>query len=65
MYFIKIAQFAFKCPISGDQVRRGDIYIEDEEGNMYSISQLPTRKLIPIKEYNNANKTRKQEALSS
>jgi hypothetical protein len=53
MYNIKIAEFAFKCPISGDKVRRGDIYIEDEEGNMYSISQLPTRNLIPIKQYKN------------
>jgi hypothetical protein len=56
MYFIKIAVFNFRCPISGLKVKVGEVYIENERGDMFSITLLPARKLIPIKEYRNGQK---------
>jgi hypothetical protein len=54
MYYIKIAKFCFTCPISGEIVRIGDVYMENENGSMFHISQLPARKLKPLKSAENA-----------
>lgn len=53
MYYIKIATYSFKCPMCGMPVHQGDAYIEDEAGNKYCFCQLPKRKLIPLKQYQN------------
>lgn len=53
MYFINIATHSFKCPISGLIVNIGDAYMQDEEGNKFHLNQLPKRKLIPLKQYQN------------
>jgi hypothetical protein len=55
MYYIKIATFDFNCPICGILVRKGDAYMEDEEGNRYCFCQLPRRTLTPLKEHVNAH----------
>jgi|WetSurMetagenome_2_1015567.scaffolds.fasta_scaffold00003_179 hypothetical protein len=64
MYFVKIATAGFYCPISRERVRQGDAYIEDEEGNHFHLNQLPARRLTPLKDRLNANKTGKQELVS-
>lgn len=55
MYYINIATRSFTCPISRDRVKRGDAYMEDEDGNRFSLSQLPKRKLVPLKTYLNGS----------
>jgi hypothetical protein len=45
MYFVKIAKFRFICPISGLATRKGEVYLEDEEGGMLHIGQMPERRL--------------------
>jgi hypothetical protein len=53
MYYIKIATKDFRCPVSRERVKRGDAYIEDEDGKKLHLNQLPKRKLIPLKQYKN------------
>lgn len=55
MFYIKIASFGFRCHATDVRVCRGDVYMEDENGNKYHISQLPARRLIPIKQYKNGS----------
>ena len=53
MLNINIATTAFYCPVSGERVRRGEAYLQDEDGRKLHLNQLPKRKLVPIKEYKN------------
>jgi len=48
MYHIKIAKYAFKCPICGSTIKVGDAYTEDEHGTRTCLCQLPKRKLKPL-----------------
>lgn len=50
MYNVLIATTGFRCPLTGIWIRRGDVYLENE-GKRIHISQLPKRKLTPLKQY--------------
>jgi len=59
MFAIGISTRRFRCPVSGLVTRTGDACAQDEAGRSLHISQMPIRKLVPLKEYLNANKTGK------
>ncbi len=50
MYNIITAGAGFKCPITSLRVRAGEVCLEDSEGNLLNCSQLPSRKLTPLKD---------------
>jgi hypothetical protein len=43
----------FKDPVSGMVTKKNELCLEDEKGNFLHLSQLPARRLIPLKQYLN------------
>lgn len=59
MLTVAISPIRFRCPVSGLRTRKGEACVQDENGGLLHIGQMPGRKLVPMKEYLNANKTGK------
>jgi hypothetical protein len=53
MYQAAIANHKVRCKATGLVIRTGEACAIDESGIIVHISQLPARRLIPLKEYLN------------
>lgn len=45
---IKIARYAFSCPICGTLIRVGESYAKDLDGDAFCVCVLQSRKLVPM-----------------
>ncbi len=57
MYNLITSTYRFKDPVTGKITKPGELCLQDPDGVQLHIDRLPVRKLTPLKEYLNANKT--------
>ncbi len=45
---IKVARYAFSCPLCGTIIKHGESYCEDLDGDAFCVCVIPSQILAPV-----------------